>query len=450
MDATITGLNGQKLIDSAPVIVPSSKSHTIRALIIASLAEGESRLVNPLDSADARSCIEACRRFGAEITTGLQTPASLPVWTVRGIAGKFPGNINPVDVGNSGTTLYLAAGTAALSGSLVQFTGDEQIRRRPAKALLDALSDLGAETDLTGKDGCPPFSIRGPLKGGRTSIECPTSQYLSSLLLCTPLASGTGGGVPASVIDVPLLMEQPYVEMTLRWLDQQGIKYENDDFKRFTVPGGQMYSAFESVIPGDFSSAAFPLCAAAVTGSKLSIEGLDITDSQGDKAVIDYLRLMGCRIEISATPGSGLITIYGPGHPDCPETGLRAAAIDLNNTPDALPAMAVTACFAEGETRLYNVPQARLKETDRIAVMRQELSKLGADIQELPDGLVIRRGQKLHGCRLEGHGDHRVVMSLAVAALGAEGETVISDAEAVDITYPGFFEQLSGLTGVKK
>jgi 3-phosphoshikimate 1-carboxyvinyltransferase len=430
MDERIKGLTGKKLLNRIAVTVPSSKSHTIRALLIASMAEGKSRLINPLDSADARSCIEACRCFGAEINIAEQTAEGLTLWTVRGNTGRFPVNIKDIDVGNSGTSLYLAAGLAALATTEIRCTGDEQIRRRPAKALLDALAELGASIRIDGD--CPPFSIRGPLKGGHTSIECPTSQYLSSLLICTPLATGE------SIIEVPLLMEKPYVEMTLKWLDRQNIKYVNDSFKRFTITGGQRYRNFENIIPGDFSSAAFPLCAAAITGSKLSLAGLDITDSQGDKAIIEYLRKMGCNIEVAESKNGDLITIEGP-------EKLKPAEIDLNDTPDALPAMAVTACFAGGTTRLYNVPQARLKETDRITVMQQELSKLGADIEEREDGLVIRGGKILHGCRVDGHGDHRVVMSLAVAALAADGETIISDAEAVEITYPGFFKQLEAL-----
>ena len=428
MDARLLGLNGKKLTSGYIVAVPSSKSHTIRALLIAAMADGESSLINPLDSADARSCIDACRSFGAIIYTELKTPDNLPLWLVTGRGKRFPKNMDSINVGNSGTSLYLASGVAALADSAVEFTGDEQIQRRPVRALLDSLEDLGARVEIEGDN--PPFSITGPLTGGKTSIECPTSQYLSSLLICTPLADGD------SSIEVPLLMEKPYVEMTLRWLDRQGIKYENDNFKRFRIPGRQQYQPFKEPIPGDFSSAAFPLCAAAITGSELTLSGLDINDSQGDKAIIDYLRTMGCDIKIQDF--DGLITIRGP-------EKLQAAEIDLNDTPDALPAMAVTACFAEGETRLYNVPQARLKETDRIAVMRQELRKLGADVEEMPDGLIIRGGKQLTGCRVNGHGDHRVVMSLAVAALGCSGETVISDAEAVDITYPGFFEQFEKL-----
>ncbi len=439
MDATINSIGRKKLDETAKIQVPSSKSHTIRALLIASFADGESSLINPLDSADARSCIEACRAFGAVIDTESTAADGTAVWKVSGNGGSFPENIPAIDVGNSGTTLYLAAGMAALAGIPVQFTGDEQIQRRSAENLLSSLEDLGAEVRRMGTGGCAPFTINGPITGGSTSIECPTSQYLSSLLLAAPLAALDSG--VQSVINVPLLMEQPYVEMTLRWLDEQGISYKNNNFKSFEISGGQTYKAFTRPIPGDFSSATFFICAAAVTGSKLTFTGLDINDSQGDKAVLDYLEQMGCKTLHSNTE----ITVIGPGHPENPDPLLKAAVIDINATPDALPAMAVTACFAEGETRLVNVAQARIKETDRIAVMAAELGKLGADISELEDGLIIRGGNPLTGCKLEGHGDHRIVMSLAIAGLKAEGTTTITDKEAVAITYPGFFTQLNKL-----
>ena len=446
MDATINSIGRKKLDKTAKIQVPSSKSHTIRALLIASFADGESSLINPLDSADARSCIEACRAFGAVIDTDGTAADGTAAWKVKGNGGSFPQNIPSIDVGNSGTTLYLAAGMAALAETAVEFTGDEQIQRRSAENLLKSLEDLGAGVKREGTGGCAPFTITGPLTGGTTSIECPTSQYLSALLLATPLAviPANAASHTASVINVPLLMEQPYVEMTLRWLDEQGISYKNNNFKSFEISGGRTYKAFSRPIPGDFSSATFFFCAAAITGSKLTFTGLDINDSQGDKAVLGYLEQMGCKVIHDGTE----ITVIGPGHPDNPETALRAAELDINATPDALPAMAVTACFAEGETKLVNVAQARIKETDRIAVMAAELSKLGAEISELDDGLIINGGSTLTGCKVEGHGDHRIVMSLAIAGLKAEGTTTITDKEAVAITYPGFFDQLNRLTGI--
>ena len=403
------------------VRVPASKSHTIRALILATLADGESTIKNPLVSEDTEACLAACRAIGARVETEKNQ------WRVRGSVNNPRTPDDVLDVGNSGTSLYLLTGIAALQERWICFTGDSQIRSRSASALLDSLEDLGAKAFSLKGNGCAPYLVGGCLEGGVTSIECPTSQYLSSLLLAAPLAKGP------TTIDVPLLNERPYVEITLSWLDRQNISYKNADFKRFTVPGGQRYSRFEIDMPGDFSSATFFLCAAALTGSNLTVEGLDMTDSQGDKAVVGYLEQMGCDIQIA-----DFSVLVGGG-------GLKGCDLDLNATPDALPAMAATACFAEGTTRLLNVPQARLKETDRISVMTKELTKLGARIEELEDGMVIRGGKPLHGTQVEGHGDHRVVMALAIAGLGARGVTTVSDSEAAAVTFPDFSRLLKSI-----
>ena len=406
---------------SGEITIPASKSHTIRALLIAAMANGESTIINPLDSSDTRSCIEAIKILGAKIK--LENDR----WIVNGTGGDIHPVADTIDVGNSGTTLYLAAGLAALSSHKITFTGDNQIKSRPVENLLNSLKDLGAEITISGKNGCPPFSIQGPLTGGKTSIECPTSQYLSSLLLCTPLINGN------TEIEVPLLREQPYVEMTLKWLNEQFVMYDTTEFKDFFIPGGQQFEAFAKQVPGDFSSATFFLCAAAITESTLTLKGLDMADSQGDKAVVYMLKEMGCNIEI----GMDFIKIEG--------RPLKGCNLDLNDTPDALPALAVTACFAEGKTKLYNVPQARLKETDRISVMKEELKKMGANIKELDDGLVIQGSSEkmLKRTEVSGHGDHRVIMALAIAALASKNETTIDDVSAVSITFPNFFELLN-------
>ncbi len=401
--------------------VPASKSHTIRALIIATLADGQSRLLAPLDSDDTRSCLACCRALGAEIAE------EADAWRVRGTAGRLRVPEDVIDVGNSGTTLYMAMAAAALAPGYTVFTGDEQIRRRPARNLLGALRDLGATAFDTRGNGCAPLVVGGPLRGGRTAIACPTSQYLSALLLAAPLASGT------TEIEVTELNEQPYVEMTLDWLDRQLIRYERRDLTWFRLPGGQSYHGFERSVPGDFSSATFFFCAAAVTASTVTVDGLDPNDPQGDKDVLALLEQMGCRVTWADTS----VTVQGAAR-------LRPIDADLNPMPDALPALAVTACFAQGTTRLGNVPQARLKETDRIAVMARELARMGASVQEESDGLVIR-GAPLTGAAVDGHGDHRVVMALAVAGLGAAGTTTVSTAESAAVTFPGFFDLLEGL-----
>lgn len=427
------------------VRIPGSKSHTIRALLIAAAAEGRSVIEEPLDSSDTRSALELVKALGAKVEeipgkgiTGSEIPdEGIPrgsdkpaAWVVTGTGGRF--REGSIDVGNSGTSLYLAAAMAATGGSTVRFDGDGQIRRRSAAPLLQALGQLGVRVDEFGREGCAPFAVTGPLKGGRVSMECRTSQYLSALLLAAPLAPEGS----STELEIPLLYEAPYAEMTLRWLSDQGIRLERQELRRFSIPGGQHYSPFRRAVPGDFSSATFFFCAPAVAGGRVSCLGLDRHDVQGDKAVLDILSRMGCPVE--ELPDSGGIRVSAPAG------GLSGGEFDLNDIPDALPALAATACFARGKTRLVNVPQARIKETDRIAVMARELNRLGGRVTELPDGLEIEGGGQgsLKGGEAAGHGDHRVIMALAIAALGARDRVVIDDDQAVSVTFPNFFHLL--------
>jgi 3-phosphoshikimate 1-carboxyvinyltransferase len=397
--------------------------------LFASLAHGRSVISNPLHSADAEACVAACRNFGAQVDT------SDDDWIVDGLAGKILPAETVIDTLNSGTTLYLTASIAALADGWTFFTGDHQIRRRPAEKLLNALLLVGARAFSSRGDGCAPFAVCGPWKGGLVRLESPTSQYLSSLLIAAPLAEA---GITTE-IEVLLLNEVPYAEMTLKWLDSQGVKYERNGWEWFRIPGGQRYSSFSRRVPGDWSSATFFLVAALVARSRLVLRGLDYDDSQGDKKVVDFLRQMGAKITLEPDPLGGHVVTVEANH-------LHGAELDLNFTPDALPALAVLACYAEGETRLVNVAHARLKETDRISVMATELKKMGADVEERNDGLVIRGGKPLHGTLVDGHHDHRVVMSLALAALGATGATEIDTAEAAAVTFPAFFDLLEGLS----
>ncbi|AQQ09368.1 3-phosphoshikimate 1-carboxyvinyltransferase [Sedimentisphaera cyanobacteriorum] len=413
---------------SGSVKIPGSKSHTIRAAAIAGFAKGESLIRSPLLSSDTLSALKAFEAMGVKIERG-----SHDVWKISGVAGSPSVPNGEIDVGNSGTTLRLAIGLAALTkGSRpVRFTGDRQICSRPVQPLLDSLSDLGAEAVSVNSDGFPPVEIKGTLKGGRTSIECRTSQYLSSLFLCCPLAERR------SEIEVPLLYEPDYVGITLDWLDKQNIKYScEEDFSNVRIEGGQSYKNFDETVPADFSSASFFLCAAALCGEDVVIEGLDYSDSQPDKAVADYLRQMGADIEI-----------FEDGTTAVKASSLKGIDIDMNRTPDALPIMAVTAALSEGTTRLYNVAQARNKETDRIKCMAEVLGKIGADIAELPDGLIIKGGSKLFSGEVSGYYDHRIIMSMAVAAIAGGIELSISAAEAVDVTFPTFPELMSSIGG---
>jgi len=405
------------------VKIPGSKSHTIRAVAIASLAGGQSIIHNPLDSSDTRSVVACYRELGAAIDT-----SDSNAWKVTGTGGKIIPSREIIDVGNSGTTLRIAMGSSTLApaGQITTFTGDEQIQTRPVGPLLSSLNELGAKCISLKNNGKAPVEIQGKLIGGRTEIAATTSQYLSSLLLCCPLADQD------TRIEVTLLNEPGYVQMTLDWLDKQQIEYENQQMRTFTIKANQSYKPFEDAVAADFSSATFFLCAAALAGDEVTLNGLDFADSQPDKAVVDYLRAMGADIILEQNS----VTVKA--------SQLKGADLDMNKTPDALPAMAVTAAFAEGTTRLMNVPQARNKETDRIMCMAEELKKMNVNVEELPNGLIIQGG-KVKPAELHGRADHRIVMALSLAGMWLDGECCIDTAEAISVTFPNYVELMRNI-----
>ncbi len=406
------------------IYIPGSKSHTIRALAAAFIAKGTSVIKNPLVADDTISCLYAIQKLGAELTE-LYDDDGL-IWKIKGNGGKIT-NITDeiINLGNSGTSLRLLTGLTATGNIKVCFDGDHSLRGRPMGSLILALEKLGVKTGASEEGKCP-LAVRGPIQGGEVTIDGKTSQFVSSLLFACPLAKKD------SIINVVNINEKPYIEITLDWLDFLRIKYSfENDFSSFTIKGKQSYRAFEKIIPADFSTATFALTAAAVTGDNLKIHNLDFTDKQGDKEVFEYLGRMGMRIDHHET--DNYVTVYRKGNL------YGDIEIDLNSTPDALPAMAAVACYATGKTILGNVPHARFKETDRIAAMTKELRKMGADITELKDGIIVKQS-KLHGTKVNGYNDHRIIMALSIAAMGASGETIIDNAGAISVTYPGFIK----------
>ena len=390
---------------SGAVLAPPSKSHTHRAILLASLAAGTSTIENPLMSEDIRATLDACKKIGAKFEHG-------PALKITGVGGKPTASSSVIDVHNSGTTLRFMTAVSALCGGTTKLTGDPSIQARPIGPLLKSLTDLGAKGAVSVKgNGCPPVEITGRMTGGKTKISGESSQYLSGLLMACPLAQGT------SEIEVKDLNSRPYIKMTLEHLERAGANLYNEDLKRFRIDGGQSFNSFKYKVPGDYSSAAFLIVAAKITGSTIKVFGLEQTDTQGDKAIISILQQMR----------SG-----------------NKREIDLRDTPDLLPVTAVLGCFSDGTTVLKNAPHARSKESDRISSLCKELKKMGADIEERPDGLVVSRSE-LKGASLDGHRDHRVVMALAVAALIAEGKSIINDADTLSTSYPGFVADLVGL-----
>ena len=406
------------------ICVPGSKSHTIRGIAAALLAEGESVVRHPLQSADTLSVLRAASELGLAVRENDQE------WRFQGRGGAFRPVSQPLDLGNSGTGLCILSALAATQAFPCHFDGDASLRSRSLQSELEALAALGARQASTA--GKCPLMVCGPLAGGETTVDGSNSQYLTALLFAAPLAAR------ATDIRLRFLREKPYVEMTLAWLRRCGIEVTaEDDFLHFHVPGQQRYQAFSATIPADFSTAAFPLAAGLLAGGGVVMRNLDFADVQGDKVIFDFAAAMGASIQQTS---AGVLV-------KPPKSRLRGRQFDLNACPDTLPVMAVLGAYAQGETVLANVAQARQKETDRIACMARELTKMGGRVTERPDGMVITGGT-LQGAELSGCGDHRIVMALAVAALAADGPSVIDGAEAAAVTYPGFVEDFRRLGAV--
>ena len=411
------------------VIPPGSKSQSIRGIVFSLLALGESSLLNVLDSDDTQAAMRICTALGAEVTmtqNALKIKShGLPLIT----------STTEINSSNSGiTTLFILPllGLRENCSSPIILNCGEQMRARPVKSLIDALCNLGMNIQyITQKDQLP-ISITGQLKGGITEVDGINSQYLSALLISLPCAKNN------SIITVKNLHERPYVNMTLNFLKQQGIDYTHqliNNVDTFHIRGNQRYTPIHKVIKGDFSSASCLIAASALIPSEVELQGLDYDDSQGDKRLISILQEMGAKIVIEQDK----IRVNS----NKPLTGIR---IDANDIPDLVPAIAVIATQATGKTEIYNVTQARIKETDRIHSMTDGLRKMGAKIEEHEDGMTIYQS-KLHGAYVEGFGDHRTVMALTVAGMIASGTTTITDGEAINKTYPKFVETIQSMGG---
>lgn len=412
----------QKKSLSGIIAIPASKSHTLRALLFASLAKGTSIIKNYLPSKDAEAMISACRLFGAKIdlsATGI---------VIEGLNGKVTTTEDVIYAGNSGIVLRFCAAIGALGKHPVVITGDHSIRhQRPMHSLLNGLSQLGVTAISMRDDGYAPVIIQGPIKFNKAEIFGEDSQPVSALLIASAFANH-----PIE-INVKNPGEKPWIALTLHWFDRLRIPYEQSQFEKYLLFGNAHYEGFNYTVPGDFSSAAFPIAAALITGSELTLTNIDMSDPQGDKELISTLQKMGAKIIIDEKNRSLRIQ---------KESALIGITVDINNFIDAITILAVVACFAEGETLILNGAIAKQKECDRIACIVKELKKMGADISETDDGILIQKS-KLHGAKVYSHQDHRMAMSLAVAALGADGETEISDIDCISKTYPSFLEDFN-------
>jgi len=409
------------------VFPPSSKSQSIRGLVFSLLAKGESTLLNILDSDDTQAAMRVCVALGAIVNA---TQNTLNVISKGLPLGACTTEIN---TDNSGiTTLFILPllGLRENCDIPILLNCGEQMRARPIKSLVDALCNFGMSIQYVDQEGRLPISVTGKLKGGSTEVDGVNSQYLSALLIGLPCAEND------SVITVRDLHERPYVNMTLDFLKQQRIDYTHqqiDNVDTFHIRGNQRYTPIHNTIKGDFSSASCLIAAAVLLPSEVELKGLDYEDSQGDKRLISILQEMGADIVIEHEK----IRIKG----NKTLTGMR---IDANDIPDLVPALAVIATQATGKTEIYNVMQARIKETDRIHSMTEGLRQMGARVEEHEDGMTVYQSS-LQGTFVKGYGDHRTVMALTVAGMVARGTTMIADGDAINKTYPKFVETMQAM-----
>ncbi len=410
---------------NATVKAPPSKSYTNRALLIAALCGGKARVMNALESDDTKYMVGALRQLGVDVEKEGDT------YIVSGRRGRLDAPQDPIFLGNAGTAMrFLTTACALVESGHVILKGNERMNERPIGDLLDALGLLGVSAHSIKSDGYPPVLVDGGgLEGGTTKIKGDkSSQYFTSILLCAPYARKD------VVVDtVGELTSKPYIDMTIASMREFGINVDNDGYRSFKVKAGQVYYARDYVVEGDFSSASYLFAAAAVTGGRVRVTGINPGSAQGDKGFVDALVKMGC----SKDEGPDWIEINGP-------RKLKGVdEIDMNSMPDAAMTLAVVAAFAEGATRIVNVSNMRIKETDRIAATVAELRKMGVSAEELPDGLVIEGGE-VHGALIETYDDHRIAMSFAVAGLRVAG-VVIKDEGCVSKTYPDFFGVLEDI-----
>ena len=426
---------------SGHITVPGSKSHTIRALILASMAEGVSHIKNPLPSNDCLSTAKAMNLIGAKCE--YPTDSEELMWTVEG-AGKnlkMPDE-GTIDVGNSGSLMYFLSPVLSTLKGKVTFTGDESICSRPVGHLLDALNQLGGKAE-SANNNKPPFTVQGPISTDNVlKTDGKLSQYISGIMMATLRMNGT------MKMELATPQETPYLTMTKIWMDQVTGQPSHvsisPDFKNVTVEGPAEYKGFDTTIPSDWEGVAFPLIAALITDSEISIDNVDTGESQGDKAIVDVLKSVGADIHYE---GTSLIVRGGKklSTKNLPDGKL---VVDMASFPDAICALAVIACFIDGVVELTNVEICRKKETDRVVAMCSQLTKLGAKVEDAGESMFIYGSEcKMHGGAVESYKDHRIVMSLACCGLGlSEGEEVeVADAEWCSVTFPNFVEAMNGL-----
>ena len=399
---------------------PSNKSYTHRGIFLASLAGNNSKVENVLLSADTKATIEACKKFGAVIEVN-----NSDIIVKKSI--KIGINVPEINTENSGTTMRIAIGIASLFSEEIILTGDTSLQKRPMQPLLDALSSIGAKCSST--NGNPPIKIKGSIIGG--DIRIPgnlSSQFISSLLISAPL---TKNGINLTIEGD--LVSKPYLDATIATMRKFGVSVKTlIPYKKYNITP-QIYKNTTFSVPIDFSSLALLLSCTVLNGEDVVIKGSMGNLPQGDEAFIDFLEQLG----VSVTINDNEIKIKSP-------EKLKGGKFDLRNSPDLLPPLAILSLISSKPIEIANVKHARLKETDRIAILARELPKIGIKVYEKEDGLILESSDSLMGAKLDSENDHRLFMAFCIAGTYI-GNCIVTDSKSVEVSYPNFIEEMNRL-----
>jgi len=410
--------------------LPGSKSLSNRALLLAALAKGTTTLSNLLDSDDIRHMLNALHKLGVHY----QLSDDKKQCVIEGLGRAFnTGELGCLELflGNAGTAMRPLCAALCLGQGEYLLTGEPRMFERPIGSLVDALQQSGAEVSYLGNENYPPLKIKGTgLKGGTIEIDgSVSSQFLTAFLMAAPMAAAD-----TTIEIVGELVSKPYIKITLQIMQDFGVEVANDNYQRFVIKGGQTYSAPGAyLVEGDASSASYFLAAGAIAGGSITVTGIGKKSVQGDIQFADALEAMGADIE------------WGDDYIKASKGELKAIDMDMNHIPDAAMTIAVAALFAQGTTKIRNVYNWRVKETDRLYAMATELRKVGATVVEGHDFIEVTAPAKLKHAAIDTYDDHRMAMCFSLVALGAAGVT-INDPKCTSKTFPDYFEKLAAVS----
>ncbi|NIM16436.1 MAG: 3-phosphoshikimate 1-carboxyvinyltransferase [Candidatus Aminicenantes bacterium] len=398
---------------------PASKSMMQRAIAAALLAETPTRLLNPTYSDDSRAALSVIRRLGATVEA---KEHEIRVHCQGGM--KPTGEI--LHCGESGLGIRMFSSIAALCREELTLTGKGSLLKRPVSMIEQPLNELGVE--VTTSSGCPPLTVKGPLKGGTAHVDgSVSSQVLTGLLMALPRAPGD------SRLYVKNLKSTPYIDMTIALMKAFGVEVQHTNYETFFIRGRQTYSIEEYEVEGDWSGASFLLVAGAVGGS-VTVTNLDINSRQADRRIIDALKVVGAGIKMT---GNAVEVV---------KSELRAFQFDATHCPDLFPPLVVLACNCKGTSLIRGVERLIHKESNRATALQKEFTALGGVIRISGNQMEIDE-KKLKGGTIDSHNDHRIAMAGALAAINAESEVIIRDYECVAKSYPDFFEDFRAIGG---